>query len=256
MADLRSGLSRLRPGGFEAGENQVVFARLSADLDTPGLAHAEARRAGQRDAFDSRKRHGGEVRGRYSIIGVKPDIVWECRGDDLARYNRAARLSTATASSTLEGPSPRQRLPGPSYGESRDRPARGPAPPPAAGLFRLSRLRHDPPSSSGAAPRQSPRPLLGLPDRDHAAPLGHRRCSDGVKGLGKRGHFSSPPTWAGSGLIGEGRLRPGGRAGDWTRCATSNARPRSKAAASVEAAPDPEPVSNFARGEDYLAAVE
>jgi anthranilate synthase component 1 len=30
------------------------------------------------------------VRGRYSIIGLKPDVIWECRGG-AARINRTAR---------------------------------------------------------------------------------------------------------------------------------------------------------------------
>jgi anthranilate synthase component I len=31
------------------------------------------------------------VRGRYSMIGMKPDLVWECRGDR-ARINRAGAV--------------------------------------------------------------------------------------------------------------------------------------------------------------------
>jgi anthranilate synthase component 1 len=33
---------------------------------------------------------GGEVRGRYSIVGMKPDLIWECRGEE-SRINRTAR---------------------------------------------------------------------------------------------------------------------------------------------------------------------
>ena len=33
---------------------------------------------------------GGEVRGRYSIIGMKPDLIWRCRGET-SEVNRAAR---------------------------------------------------------------------------------------------------------------------------------------------------------------------
>ncbi|MDN3712139.1 hypothetical protein QWZ10_10630 [Paracoccus cavernae] len=35
---------------------------------------------------------GGEVRGRYSVVGMKPDLIWECR-DGKARVNRNARYS-------------------------------------------------------------------------------------------------------------------------------------------------------------------
>ena len=32
---------------------------------------------------------GGEARGRYSIIGLKPDLIWRCRGG-VAEINRNA----------------------------------------------------------------------------------------------------------------------------------------------------------------------
>jgi anthranilate synthase component 1 len=75
---------------FAAGRNQVVYARLVADLDTPVslmLKLTEARR----DSFLLESVTGGEVRGRFSIMGMKPDLIWECRGDR-ARLNRAARF--------------------------------------------------------------------------------------------------------------------------------------------------------------------
>ena len=34
---------------------------------------------------------GGEVRGRYSIIGLKPDLVWKCHGET-SQLNRNARF--------------------------------------------------------------------------------------------------------------------------------------------------------------------
>src|SRR5690606_12240459 len=34
---------------------------------------------------------GGEIRGRYSIVGMKPDLVWECHGTS-SRINRQARF--------------------------------------------------------------------------------------------------------------------------------------------------------------------
>ena len=79
---------------FEAawaeGRNQLVYARLAADLDTPVslmLKLADARK----NSFMLESVTGGEVRGRYSIIGMKPDVIWECRGEK-ARINRQARF--------------------------------------------------------------------------------------------------------------------------------------------------------------------
>jgi len=34
---------------------------------------------------------GGEVRGRYSVVGMKPDLIWRCHGET-ASINREARF--------------------------------------------------------------------------------------------------------------------------------------------------------------------
>src|SRR3954469_15554547 len=76
--------------GFAAGRDQLVWTRLVADLDTPVslmLKLTEARK----DSFLLESVTGGEARGRYSIMGMKPDLIWECRGTR-ARINRAARF--------------------------------------------------------------------------------------------------------------------------------------------------------------------
>ena len=76
--------------GYARGENQVVFARLAADLDTPVSLMLKLGGAAK-DTFVLESVTGGEVRGRYSIIGMKPDLIWECRGTK-ARLNRSARF--------------------------------------------------------------------------------------------------------------------------------------------------------------------
>ncbi len=75
---------------YEAGENQVVYTRLAADLDTPVSLMLKLTGA-QKDAFMLESVTGGEVRGRYSIIGMKPDLIWRCKGDSSA-LNRSARF--------------------------------------------------------------------------------------------------------------------------------------------------------------------
>ncbi|MGR3272072.1 anthranilate synthase component I [Thalassococcus profundi] len=75
---------------YEAGENQVVYSRLAADLDTPVSLMLKLTGAAK-DAFVLESVTGGEVRGRYSIIGMKPDLVWQCHGDT-SRLNRQARF--------------------------------------------------------------------------------------------------------------------------------------------------------------------
>ena len=75
---------------YEAGENQVVSTRLAADLDTPVSLMLKLTGA-QTDSFMLESVTGGEVRGRYSIIGMKPDLVWRCRGTQ-SELNRSARF--------------------------------------------------------------------------------------------------------------------------------------------------------------------
>ncbi|WP_264213653.1 anthranilate synthase component I [Leisingera thetidis] len=75
---------------YEAGANQVVYTRLAADLDTPVSLMLKLTGA-QKDAFMLESVTGGEVRGRYSIIGMKPDLVWRCHGEQ-SSLNRSARF--------------------------------------------------------------------------------------------------------------------------------------------------------------------
>ncbi len=76
--------------GWARGENQIVFTRLAADLDTAVSLMMKLTDAG-RDSFILESVTGGEVRGRYSIVGMKPDLIWECRGETSA-VNRNARF--------------------------------------------------------------------------------------------------------------------------------------------------------------------
>ncbi len=75
---------------WEAGQNQIVHTRLAADLDTPVSLMLKLTGA-QKDAFMLESVTGGEVRGRYSIIGMKPDLIWRCEGAR-ASLNRSARF--------------------------------------------------------------------------------------------------------------------------------------------------------------------
>ncbi|WP_227269346.1 anthranilate synthase component I [Roseobacter weihaiensis] len=74
---------------YGAGRNQIVYTRLAADLDTPVSLMLKLTGA-QKDAFVLESVTGGEVRGRYSIVGMKPDLIWRCTGETSA-VNRAAR---------------------------------------------------------------------------------------------------------------------------------------------------------------------
>jgi len=65
---------------YAAGEAGVVWARLVADLETPVSAMLKLAR-GRPMSFLLESVEGGAVRGRYSIIGLEPDVVWRAFGN-------------------------------------------------------------------------------------------------------------------------------------------------------------------------------
>ena len=77
--------------GWTAGRNQLLTLRLAADLDTPVSLMLKLAEAAP-NSFMLESVTGGEVRGRYSFVGMKPDLIWDCR-DGRARINRNARYS-------------------------------------------------------------------------------------------------------------------------------------------------------------------
>ncbi|HEY4942023.1 MAG TPA: anthranilate synthase component I [Rhizomicrobium sp.] len=74
---------------YESGRPQVVYTRRVADLETPVSAFLKLGE-GRDNAFLLESVQGGEARGRYSIIGLKPDLIWRCR-DGACEINRGAR---------------------------------------------------------------------------------------------------------------------------------------------------------------------
>ena len=86
--------SRSSRPAITRGTAQVVSTRLVADLETPVSAMLKLAR-GEPYSFLLESVEGGAVRGRYSIIGMKPDLIWRCRGaqgrDQPARAQRPGR---------------------------------------------------------------------------------------------------------------------------------------------------------------------
>ncbi|MBV9346727.1 MAG: anthranilate synthase component I [Pseudolabrys sp.] len=74
---------------YARGEAQVVWTTLVADLETPVSAFLKIA-DGKAMSFLLESVEGGAVRGRYSIIGLEPDLVWRTRGAS-AEVNRNAR---------------------------------------------------------------------------------------------------------------------------------------------------------------------
>jgi anthranilate synthase component 1 len=70
------------------GDAQIVSCRLVADLETPVSAMLKLAR-GTRHSFLLESVEGGAVRGRYSIIGMRPDLIWKV-DNGKASINRRA----------------------------------------------------------------------------------------------------------------------------------------------------------------------
>jgi anthranilate synthase component 1 len=75
---------------YDSGKPQVVWTKLVADLETPVSAMLKLA-DGRANSFLLESVEGGNVRGRYSLIGLKPDLIWRCRGAQ-AEINRQARF--------------------------------------------------------------------------------------------------------------------------------------------------------------------
>ena len=221
------------------GQNQVVYARLAADLDTPVslmMKLAEART----DTFMLESVTGGEVRGRYSVVGMKPDLIWQCHGKT-ARLNREARFdATAFTAETADPLTSLRAL----IAESRIDLPEG-LPPIAAGLFGY--LGYDMIRLVEHLPNINPDPL-GLPDATLLRPS-VVAVLDGVKGE----VTVVAPAWVASGLSARAAYAQAGeRVMDALRD-LDRAPPAMRDLG--EAAPVGDAVSNFTP-DGYRAAVE
>jgi anthranilate synthase component 1 len=68
---------------------RVAFWKGVADLETPVAAFLKLAH-GQPNSFLLESIEGGSARGRYSVIGMMPDLIWRCRAG-VAEVNRHAR---------------------------------------------------------------------------------------------------------------------------------------------------------------------
>ena len=82
----------LAHAALAAGCAGVIWQRQIADTDTP-IAAALKLMQPERGDWILESVEGGETRGRYSLIGLDPDLLFEVRGAD-ARINRSWRTAT------------------------------------------------------------------------------------------------------------------------------------------------------------------
>jgi anthranilate synthase component 1 len=84
------------------GQAQVVWTTLVADLETPVSAYLKLG-GGKPMSFLLESVEGGAVRGRHSIIGIEPDLIWRANGGK-AEVNRNARAKAGTFALCPEPP--------------------------------------------------------------------------------------------------------------------------------------------------------
>lgn len=141
---------------YEAGQPSLVAVSLVADLETPVAAFLKLRAGHAGPAFLLESVEGGAVRGRYSMIGLDPDLIWRCRagapaiarGADLTRFEPDSRAPLASLRALID-----ESAIGESDGQD--------LPPMAAGLFGY--LGYDMVRAMERLPEPNPDPL-GVPD--------------------------------------------------------------------------------------------
>ena len=144
---------------YAAGRPTLLALTLVADLETPVAAFLKLRACHAGPAFLLESVEGGAVRGRYSMIGLDPDLIWRCRdgrpecarGADLARFEPDPRAPLASLRALIAESA---------IGDA-DPEAAQDLPPMAAGLFGY--LGYDMVRAMERLPEPNPDPL-GVPD--------------------------------------------------------------------------------------------
>ncbi|WP_232628337.1 anthranilate synthase component I [Methylobacterium sp. Leaf118] len=141
---------------YEAGRPSLLGLTLVADLETPVAAFLKLRRGHAGPAFLLESVEGGAVRGRYSMIGLDPDLIWRCR-DGRPAIARDAALSDFQPDDRAPLDSLRALIAESAIGEA----GTEALPPMAAGLFGY--LGYDMVRAMERLPEPNPDPL-GVPD--------------------------------------------------------------------------------------------
>ena len=113
---------------FDARKRRLVHRVLVADTQTPVSAYLKLA-GGKPNCFLLESVEGGEIRGRFSVIGLEPDLIWRCRKGQ-AEINRTPHDDTKFEADSL---SPLESLR--ALMQQSEMPDTGDLPPMAAGLF-------------------------------------------------------------------------------------------------------------------------
>jgi anthranilate synthase component 1 len=75
---------------YESGRGALVWRHDVADLTTPVASYLKLSQGGRKNSFLLESVEGGAARGRYSVIGMDPDLIWRCRAGQVAINRDAA----------------------------------------------------------------------------------------------------------------------------------------------------------------------
>ena len=64
---------------YNNGKDQLLFLSFAADVHTPVSALIKLKNEKYTFLFESVEK--GSQKGRYSVIGIKPDLIWECKNN-------------------------------------------------------------------------------------------------------------------------------------------------------------------------------
>ncbi|MCP1550611.1 MULTISPECIES: anthranilate synthase component I [Methylorubrum] len=142
---------------YEAGRASLLGLTLVADLETPVAAFLKLKAVHAGPGFLLESVEGGAVRGRYSMIGLDPDLIWRCR-DGRTEIARDAGLADFVADERAPLASLRALIAESAVGDDAESAA---LPPMAAGLFGY--LGYDMVRAMERLPEPNPDPL-GVPD--------------------------------------------------------------------------------------------
>ena len=136
---------------YASGRAGVVQTTLVADLETPVSAYLKLAAGRSGNMFLLESVEGGAQRGRYSMIGLDPDVVWRSNGEG-SEINRRAQSEPEAFVPCPGKPLEALRA---LLAESQHRSAAGLAAD-VGGRVRLSRLRHGAPDGAPGARQARP----------------------------------------------------------------------------------------------------
>ena len=65
---------------YSLGQRQILYTSFAADVHTPVSSLIKLEKESYIFLFESVEK--GSQKGRYSVIGLKPDLIWECKNNN------------------------------------------------------------------------------------------------------------------------------------------------------------------------------